>query len=197
MLDSSEISIIQLPTKSWLILLQIKYFMTNIGILLRSFLSNISTSAPASQLSLTLQRLLQLHITGGCSGGGRGGGGWQLRPRRGSGHRGGGEPGGGRLCTFTLRRGGSRLLLHNLLLVPVLVGHLYEAVLLPLPDHLGGALLVLPHVARTELILGGLDPDMSAMFDDGEYNNRRWYNLNTGIFVYDKFWRQKMMTDSF
>ena len=48
MLDSSEISIIQLPTKSWLILLQIKYFMTNIGILLRSFLSNISTSAPAS-----------------------------------------------------------------------------------------------------------------------------------------------------
>ena len=47
-LDSSEISIIQLPTKSWLILLQIKYFMTNIGILLRSFLSNISTSAPAS-----------------------------------------------------------------------------------------------------------------------------------------------------
>ena len=47
-LDSSEISLIQLPTKSWLILLQIKYFMTNIGILLRSFLSNISTSAPAS-----------------------------------------------------------------------------------------------------------------------------------------------------
>ena len=47
-LDSSEISIIQHPTKSWLILLQIKYFMTNIGILLRSFLSNISTSAPSS-----------------------------------------------------------------------------------------------------------------------------------------------------
>ena len=153
--------------------------MTNIGILLRSFLSNISTSAPASslQLSLTLLRLLQLHITGGCSGGGRGGGGWQLRPCPGSRHRGGGEAGGGRLCTFTLRRGGSRLLLHNLLLVQVLVGHLNEAVLLPLPDHLGGALLVLPHVARTELILGGLDPDMSAMFDDGEYNTRRWYLL--------------------
>ena len=140
--------------------------MTNIGILLRSFLSNISTSAPASELFLTLQRVLQiLQITGGCSGGGRGGGGRQLCPRPGSGHRGGGE---GRRCTFTLRRGGPGLPLHHLLLVLVLFGHLDEAVLLPLPDHLGGALLVLPHVARTEIILGGLDPDMSAMFDDGE-----------------------------
>ena len=171
MLDSSEISIIQLPTKSWLILLQIKYFMTNIGILLRSFLSNISTSAPASRLFLTLHRVLQiLQITGGCSGCGRGGGGRQLCPRPRSGHRGGGEGRGGRLCTFTLRRGGPGLLFHHLLLVLVLVGHLNEAVLLPLPDHLGGALLVLSHVARTEIILGGLDPDMSAMFDDGEYN---------------------------
>ena len=75
------------------------------------------------------------------------------------------------------------LLLHNLLLVPVLVGHLYEAVLLPLPDHLGGALLVLPHVAWTELILGGLDPDMSAMFDDGEYNTRRWYLLVPSYYI--------------